>query len=36
VEENLFIARDRISKSLIQKGYEPELVWKALKKLLPD
>jgi regulatory protein len=36
VEENTFIARDRISKSLIQKGYEPELVWKALKKLLPD
>lgn len=34
--ENSFIARDRISKSIIQKGYEPELVWKSLKKLLPD
>lgn len=30
-EENSFAARDRISKSLIQKGYEPELVWKFLK-----
>lgn len=35
-DENAFIARDKISKSLIQKGYEPELVWKTLKKLLPD
>jgi regulatory protein len=34
-EENAFILRDKISKSLIQKGYEPELIWKALKKLLP-
>lgn len=30
-EENSFAARDKISKSLIQKGYEPELVWKFLK-----
>lgn len=34
--ENAFVARDKISKSLIQKGYELELVWKALKRLLPD
>ena len=34
-EENAFILRDKISKSLIQKGYEPELIWKTLKKLLP-
>ncbi len=34
-EENIFIARDKVSKSLIQKGFEPELAWKALKKLLP-
>jgi regulatory protein len=34
--ESTFIARDKISKTLIQKGYEPELVWKVLKKLLPD
>ena len=35
-DETTFIARDKISKALIQKGYEPELVWKTLKKLLPD
>lgn len=33
--ENSFIVRDKISKSIIQKGFEPELVWKALKTLLP-
>lgn len=33
--ENAFIIRDKISKSLIQKGYEPDLVWQTLKKLLP-
>ena len=35
-EENTFIARDKISKSMIQKGYEPELVWKILKTKLPE
>lgn len=35
-EKNSFIARDKVSKALIQKGYEPERVWKVLKKLLPD
>jgi regulatory protein len=30
-EENSFVSRDKVSKSLIQKGYEPELVWKFLK-----
>lgn len=34
--ENLFIARDKVSKTLIQKGYEPELVWKILKTNLPE
>lgn len=34
--ENTFLTRDKISKFMIQKGYEPDLVWKALKKLLPD
>lgn len=29
--ENSFTVRDKVSKSLIQKGYEPELVWKILK-----
>lgn len=35
-EENVFIKRDKISKAAIQKGYEPELVWANLRKLLPD
>lgn len=29
--ENPFALRDKVSKALIQKGYEPELVWKILK-----
>lgn len=35
-EENIFAKRDKISKYAIQKGYEPELVWKSLKLLFPD
>lgn len=35
-QENPFVARDKVSKSLIQKGYEPDLVWKKLKTLLPE
>lgn len=34
-DETPFIVRDKISKTLIQKGYEPELVWKTLKNVLP-
>lgn len=34
--ENIFVVRDKVSKSLIQKGYEPELVWKELKAQLPE
>jgi regulatory protein len=34
-EPNTFIARDKASKYAIQKGYEPELVWKKLKEILP-
>lgn len=34
-EENLYLLRDRVSKYAIQKGYEPELVWKELNNLLP-
>ncbi len=30
-EENSFLALDKISKSMILKGYEPDLVWKILK-----
>lgn len=33
--ENTFAVRDKVSKAIIQKGYEPDLVWKALKELLP-
>jgi regulatory protein len=35
-EENLFVKRDKLSKFAIQKGYEPELVWKTLREILPD
>ncbi len=35
-EENVFTRRDRISKYAIQKGYEPDLVWKLLKEMFPD
>jgi regulatory protein len=34
-EENLFVLRDKLSKFAIQKGYEPDLVWKILKEILP-
>jgi regulatory protein len=34
--ENVYILRDKLSKAAILKGYEPELVWKTLRLLLPD
>ena len=34
--ENVFIARDKASKYAIQRGFEPDLVWDRLRKLLPD
>ena len=34
--DNLYARRDRISKAAVQRGYEPELVWKFLKEMLPD
>lgn len=34
--ENIFEKRDKLSKYAIQKGFEPDLVWQVLKKLLPD
>lgn len=34
--DDRFVLRNKISQSVIQKGFEPELVWKTLKKLLPD
>lgn len=33
--ENLFILRDKLSRFAIQKGFEPDLVWKKLKELIP-
>ncbi|HEY0651546.1 MAG TPA: regulatory protein RecX [Chryseosolibacter sp.] len=35
-EPNIFAKRDKLSKFAIQKGYEPDLVWKILKELFPD
>jgi regulatory protein len=35
-EENIFVKRDKVAGYAIQKGYEPELVWKILRVLLPD
>ena len=35
-EPNLYSRRDKLSKFAIQKGYEPELVWKLIRELFPD
>lgn len=35
-ESNIFVLRDKASKFAILKGYEPDLVWKVLKELLPE
>jgi len=35
-EENLFVKRDKIARYAIQKGFEADLVWDRLKKLLPN
>jgi regulatory protein len=35
-EENLFVRRDKIARYAIQKGFEPEFVWREVKQLLPD
>lgn len=34
-EENEFVHRDKLSKYAIQKGFEPDLVWKVVKELFP-
>ena len=31
-----FMKRDKIARYAIQKGFEPELVWKQLKELMPN
>ncbi len=33
-DENIFVKRDKLAKYALQKGYEPELVWKLLKETL--
>ena len=33
---NIYALRDKLSKYVIQKGFEPELVWRELKSLFPD
>jgi regulatory protein len=33
---NVFTLRDRVSRYAILKGFEPELVWRELKALVPD
>lgn len=30
-----FVLRDRLSRYVIQKGYEPDLVWSVLREMLP-
>lgn len=35
-EGNIFVLRDRISKYAIQKGYEPDIVWKEINQLFPN
>jgi regulatory protein len=34
-KNNVYVLRDRLSKYLIYKGYEPEIVWKEINELLP-
>lgn len=34
--DNPFVKRDKLSKYLIQKGYEPDLVWGAIKDLISE
>jgi regulatory protein len=35
-QSNIYSQRDKLSKFAFQKGYEPELVWKMLREILPD
>lgn len=36
IEENRFVLRDKIARYAIHRGFEPELVWREVKRLLPD
>jgi regulatory protein len=33
-EHNAFIKRDKLAKYILQKGFEPELVWRILKEVI--
>lgn len=33
--DNIYVTRDRLSKFVIQKGFEPELVWRAINGMMP-
>jgi regulatory protein len=35
-QENIFSIRDKLSGYAMRKGYEPELVWRMLREILPD
>jgi regulatory protein len=35
-EPNLFIKRDKVARYAMQKGFEPEMVWKAIREQWPD
>ena len=35
-DENPFSSREKLSKYVMGKGYEPELVWHLLREILPD
>jgi regulatory protein len=35
-EENIFIMRDKIARYAITKGFEPDLVWQEIKRVIPD
>ena len=34
-EDSVYAVRDRLSRFAIQKGYEPDLVWREINELLP-
>lgn len=36
VASNTYTLRDRVSRYAISKGFEPELVWRELKVIVPD
>jgi regulatory protein len=35
-EDNIFVMRDKIARYAITKGFEPDLVWQEIKRIIPD